>query len=63
MGTKDYQTMKVMGKIKKQPLVVLIDSGSTHNFLDQMVVKRLKVPTKIITRVKVTVANGDVLNF
>ena len=61
MGTEGCQTMRVMGRIKKQNLVVLIDSGSTHNFLDQTVVKRLKCTTKSIVGVKVTVANGDAL--
>ena len=53
--------MRVMGRIKKQNLEMLIDFGSTHNFLDEIVVKRLKCPTKSLRGVKVTVANCDTL--
>ena len=61
MGTEGCQTMRVLGKIKKQNLVMLIDSGSTNNFIDHSAAKRLKCPTRTITGVKVTVANGDTL--
>ena len=50
--------MKVLGKIKRQPLVMLIDSGSTYNFMDQTVAKRLRCLTKVIIGVKVIVTNG-----
>jgi len=33
------QTMKVKGFFKKCPLIVLLDSGSTHNFIDPWVAK------------------------
>jgi len=37
-----YQTIRVTGKVKKRrPLHILIDSGSTHNFLDLTTAKRL----------------------
>jgi hypothetical protein len=28
------KTMRIVGRVKNQNLVILIDSGSTHNFLD-----------------------------
>ena len=31
---KSYQTMRVTVTVNKKPLHILIDSGSTHNFLD-----------------------------
>nr|KYP65271.1 hypothetical protein KK1_011503 [Cajanus cajan] len=37
----NFQTMRVTGYHKKKHLHVLIDSGSTHNFLDIEVAKRL----------------------
>ena len=37
----DYQEMRMKGKIKNQMLVVLMDSCSTHNFINHNVVKRL----------------------
>ena len=33
-GTEGCQTIHVVGKIKKQTLVMLVDSGSTHNFIN-----------------------------
>ena len=60
LGTEGCQTMRIIGKIKKQSLVFLIDSGSTHNFVDQSAAKRLRCPMRPITKVQVTVANGDI---
>ena len=40
---------------------MLIDSGSTHNFIDQSVAKKLKCTTQGITGLNVTMANGEVL--
>lgn len=60
-GADDCKTMRVVGRIKKQSLVMLIDSGSTHNFIDQSVAKRLKCKTHLTAGLNVTVANGEVL--
>jgi len=35
-----YSTMRVVGRIKNNPLHILIDSGSTHNFLDITIAKK-----------------------
>lgn len=40
-------------------VVVLIDSGSTHNFLDSGVAKKAKLPICAEKNVRVRVANGD----
>lgn len=36
-GISSPQTLKIRGFIKHHPVVVLIDSGSTHNFIHQRV--------------------------
>ena len=41
VAAKSYQTMKVIVTVNKKPLHILIDSGSTHNFLDVRVAKKL----------------------
>lgn len=53
------QTMKLVGFYKKQKLHVLEDSGSTHNFLDAVVAKRVGCTTQATRRQRVMVANGD----
>lgn len=34
-GETTFQTLKVVGQVGKQQLLILIDSGSSHNFLDR----------------------------
>lgn len=38
-GSNSYQTMRVREYISWEPVIILIDSDSTHNFLDPMVAK------------------------
>lgn len=40
-GTSEYRTMRVKGVVKRKMVHVLIDSGSTHNFMDLAVAKKL----------------------
>ena len=41
VGTEGHQTMRIIGKIKNQTMIVLVDSGSSHNFINQKLVKSL----------------------
>lgn len=53
------KTMRLMGWIGKKEEVILVDMGSTHNFLDPAVITKARLfvqPTRSIT---VKVANGD----
>ena len=61
MGLKVVKQCMWWGKSRNKTLVMLIDSGSTHNFIDQAVAKRLRCTTKVIDGIKVIMANGDVL--
>lgn len=40
-GSLNLKTMSVVGKVGGQKVVILIDSRSTHNFLDPSIVKRV----------------------
>ncbi len=41
VGITTPQTIKIEGQIKKKKVIVLIDSGSTHNFIHCKVAKEL----------------------
>ena len=56
-----YHTMRVEGKIRNQLVSILVDIGSTHNFVDQKVVKNIEVKLQSVTGLTVTVANGEKL--
>ncbi|XP_021980610.1 uncharacterized protein LOC110876760 [Helianthus annuus] len=60
-GIPSYSTMRVQGTRGTRQLHILIDSGSTHNFLDSRVAKKLQCEVKDITPIKVGVADGEQL--
>jgi hypothetical protein len=51
--------MKVLGRINGQQLVILIYSGSTHNFLDANLGKKAWVLLNRECRIRVKVTNGE----
>lgn len=53
--------MRVKEKLVWQWVVILNDSGSSHNFVDPIVVRRAKFPICVKENVKVRVENGDQL--
>lgn len=58
-GASTYQTMRVSGLYNKKMLLqILIDSGSTHNFLDLDLAKKLGCKLEAIAPLAVTVANS-----
>jgi hypothetical protein len=52
------QTLKIVGYIKKQKVIVLIDSGSTHNFINKRLAERLNCFVYPMTNFQFLVANG-----
>ncbi|MCH81628.1 hypothetical protein A2U01_0002419, partial [Trifolium medium] len=61
MGHTIPQTLRVLGHIRKQPVSILIDSGSTHNFIQDRVVKQLGLSTDPAGSFQVLVGNGEEL--
>ena len=51
--------MRVAASIKSQSIVVLIDSGSTHSFLNEKVASTLRLPVVPTKSFTVRVANGE----
>lgn len=60
-GSLNLKTMRVVGKVGGQHVVILIDSGNTHNFLDPSIVKRGQLKTEKGEELRVRVANGELL--
>ena len=61
-GITTLQTLKIEGHIKKKKVIVLIDSGSTHNFIHCKVAKELNCFLYPAPECQVMVANGETIN-
>ena len=57
-GIAIFKMIRVTGYYKKKPLHILIDSGSTHNFLDEEAAKKLGCHITNIPTLSVVVADG-----
>ncbi|XP_026428220.1 uncharacterized protein LOC113324098 [Papaver somniferum] len=57
-GSFTPQTMRVQGEIKRLPITILIDTGSTHNFTEPSISKRVNLKFVKDTQFEVMVANG-----
>ncbi|RWW75381.1 hypothetical protein BHE74_00016604 [Ensete ventricosum] len=53
--------MKIGGFLKQQPITVLVDIGSTNNFMDSKVAARMTLQNEGCSRFDVKVADGCVL--
>jgi hypothetical protein len=60
-GVTGLNTLRVIGKIEKQPIVILIDSGSTHNFISNHVADRLHCNLTNIKALTVQLADGAIM--
>ncbi|CAJ2678818.1 unnamed protein product [Trifolium pratense] len=60
-GIANYQTMRVTGLHEKKMLHILLDSGSTHNFLDLETAKSLGCKLEVISPLSVTGGGGHKL--
>lgn len=50
--------MRLVGLIRNQRVVILIDSGSTHNFLDPALLRKVSLCVSHTVKLQVKVANG-----
>ncbi|KAJ0885707.1 putative nucleotidyltransferase, Ribonuclease H [Helianthus annuus] len=60
-GTILPQTLRLPGKIHNKDVVVLIDGGSTHNFIEQTLVDRFGLTVDAGVKLEVVVANREKL--
>ncbi|KAL2497856.1 Uncharacterized protein Adt_23406 [Abeliophyllum distichum] len=61
MGSMNHKTIRILGRIKGNPISILIDSWSTHSFIDERLVKSLGYTYDHSKPLAVTVANGQKL--
>lgn len=52
-------TLKLLGRVNKKSIMILIDTGSTHSFLNPEIVQDMGLKCAQTSPVQVTVANGD----
>lgn len=60
-GWITHKTMRVVTTIETTDVAVLIDSGSTHNFMSERIANMLQLPIAPINLFEVRVANGKSL--
>lgn len=58
-GQASGKVLKVKGLVGKRALVVFIDSGSTHSFLNEETTTALQCPLQETTPLSVLIANGS----
>lgn len=61
-GSSSPQTLKFRGFIKHRPVVVFIDSGSTHNFIHQRVIEAVHCFIRAVSNFQVQIADGGKWN-
>jgi hypothetical protein len=62
-GISTPQTLNIEGYIKKKKVIVLIDSGSTHNFIHYKLSKALNFFVYLALEFQVMIADGGTINF
>jgi hypothetical protein len=62
-GISTPQTLNIKGYIKNKKVIVLIDSGSTHNFIHYKLAKSLNFFVYLAPEFQVMIADGGTTNF
>lgn len=58
-GTEVPNTISLKGESKRHQVTILLDSGSTHSFLDLDTAKRMGCTIAQVRHMRVTVADGN----
>lgn len=62
-GSPSPKTMRIMGQIGKRVVIILIDTGNTHNFIDPSIIQGAQLAYGPGERMKVKVANGQSIRY
>ncbi|GKB96895.1 retrotransposon gag domain, retroviral aspartyl protease [Tanacetum coccineum] len=55
-------TMKVEGALEGRKVLILVDSGSTHNFISASLVKQLGLKVSMVPSFRVQIGNGQIIH-
>ncbi|KAF7828587.1 Retrotransposable element Tf2 [Senna tora] len=58
VGITGGRTMKIVRKVRGEEVMVMIDSGASHNFISSTLVDKLQLPVKGTSTYEVTVGDG-----
>lgn len=58
-GHSILKTLRITGRITNHPIVILVDGGSTHNFVQECLVKTLGLIPQTTPTLRVLVGNGN----
>ncbi|MFS7989117.1 putative nucleotidyltransferase, Ribonuclease H [Helianthus anomalus] len=61
LGKPHPTTMKVQGMLHSTEVLILVDGGSTHNFISEVLVSELKLASQPVEPFGVQIGNGDVI--
>ncbi|KAJ7947417.1 Transposon Tf2-1 polyprotein [Quillaja saponaria] len=61
LGKQTATTMKLKGKLGKRDVLILMDSGSTHNFVSESIVWELHLMMQYVTPFGIQIGNGDII--
>jgi hypothetical protein len=62
-GINTPKTLNIKGYIKNKKVIVLMDSGSTHNFIHYKLAKALNLFIYPMPEFQVMIADGGTINF
>jgi hypothetical protein len=57
-GSSSPQTLKLIGYIKHRKVIILVDSGSTHNFIHRRIAQETHFYIHAINNFEIMIANG-----
>eukprot|EP01018_Ginkgo_biloba_P002087 Gb_15568 [translate_table: standard] len=62
LGITQYQTLRVRSKVKGRTIVLLVDSGNTHNFIDSKLVSSTELKVEPLQNFQLAVANDTMMD-
>jgi hypothetical protein len=57
-GLSSPQTLKLIGYIKHKKVIILVDSGNTHNFIHRRIAQETMCYIFAVNNFQITIANG-----